>query len=43
MGVELLALYSSKKRDPAPTKGAYLSRLRYRIDTVFRSSPHVTP
>jgi hypothetical protein len=35
MGVELLAPYSSKKRDPAPTKSAYLSRLRYRIDTVF--------
>lgn len=35
MGVELLAPYSSKKRDPAPRKSAYLSRLRYRIDTVF--------
>ena len=35
MGVELLAPYSSKKRDPAPAKSAYLSRLRYRIDTVF--------
>ncbi len=35
MGVELLAPYSSKKRDPAPTKSAFLSRLRYRIDTVF--------
>jgi hypothetical protein len=35
IGVELLAPYSSKKRDPAPTKSAYLSRLRYRIDTVF--------
>ncbi len=35
MGVELLAPYSSKKRDPAPTKSACLSRLRYRIDTVF--------
>jgi hypothetical protein len=35
MGVELLAPYSSKKRDPAPKKSAFLSRLRYRIDTVF--------
>ena len=35
MGVELLAPYSSKKRDPAPQKSAFLSRLRYRIDTVF--------
>lgn len=35
MGVELLAPYSSKKRDPAPRRSAYLSRLRYRIDTVF--------
>jgi len=35
MGVELLAPYSSKKRDPAPTKSALLSRFRYRIDTVF--------
>jgi Transposase DDE domain len=35
MGVELLAPYSSKKRDPAPKKSAPLSRLRYRIDTVF--------
>ena len=35
MGIELLAPYSSKKRDPAPRKSAYLSRLRYRIDTVF--------
>jgi hypothetical protein len=35
MGVELLAPYSSKKRDPAPNKSALLSRLRYRIDTVF--------
>jgi Transposase DDE domain len=34
-GVELLAPYSSKKRDPAPTKSALLSRFRYRIDTVF--------
>jgi len=35
MGVELLAPYSSKKRDPTPQKSAFLSRLRYRIDTVF--------
>jgi Transposase DDE domain len=35
MGVELLAPYSSKKLDPNPKKSAFLSRLRYRIDTVF--------
>ena len=35
MGVELLAPYSSKKRDPTPKWSAFLSRLRYRIDTVF--------
>jgi hypothetical protein len=35
MGVELLTPYSSKKRDPHPKKSAFLSRLRYRIDTVF--------
>jgi len=35
MGVELVAPYSSKKRDPTPKKSALLSRLRYRIDTVF--------
>ena len=35
IGVELLAPYSSKKRDPAPQRSAFLSRLRYRIDTVF--------
>ena len=36
MGVELLAPYSSsKKRDPTPERSAFLSRLRYRIDTVF--------
>jgi hypothetical protein len=34
-GVELLAPYRSKKRDPDPKSSAYLSRLRYRIDTVF--------
>lgn len=35
MGIELLAPYSSKKRDPAPKRSALLSRFRYRIDTVF--------
>ncbi len=35
MGIELLAPYSSKKRDPNPKRSAFLSRLRYRIDTVF--------
>ena len=35
MGIELLAPYCSKERDPAPRKSASLSRLRYRIDTVF--------
>jgi hypothetical protein len=35
MGVELLAPFSSKKRDPAPKRSALLSRFRYRIDTVF--------
>jgi hypothetical protein len=35
MGVELLAPYSSKKLDPNPKRSAFLSRLRYRIDTVF--------
>src|SRR5215218_10390005 len=35
VGVELLAPYSSKKRDPAPKKSALLSRFRYRIDTIF--------
>jgi hypothetical protein len=35
MGVELLSPYSSKKRDPTPIRSAFLSRLRYRIDTVF--------
>lgn len=34
-GVELLAPYSSKERDPAPERSALLSRFRYRIDTVF--------
>ena len=35
MGVELLAPYSSKKKDPNPKRSALLSRFRYRIDTVF--------
>ena len=35
MGVALLAPYRTKKHDPAPQRSAYLSRLRYRIDTVF--------
>ena len=36
MGIELLAPYSSgKKLDPNPKRSAFLSRLRYRIDTVF--------
>ena len=35
MGIELLAPYPSKKRDPNPKKSAFLSRLRYRIDTIF--------
>lgn len=35
IGVELLAPYSSKKGDPHPKRSAFLSRLRYRIDTVF--------
>jgi hypothetical protein len=35
MGVELVAPYSSRKRDPHPKRSAFLSRLRYRIDTVF--------
>jgi hypothetical protein len=35
MGVELLASYRTKKRDPAPQRSAFLNRIRYRIDTVF--------
>jgi hypothetical protein len=35
MGVELLAPYSSKKRDRHPQRSALLSSFRYRIDTVF--------
>ena len=34
-GVELLAPYRSAKRDPHPRWSAQLSRVRYRIDTVF--------
>src|SRR5215207_1946702 len=33
--VELAAPYRTKKRDPDPERSALLSRLRYRIDTVF--------
>lgn len=35
MGVELLAPYRSKKRDPTPEKSVSLSSLRYRIDAGF--------
>ena len=35
MGVKLLAPYRNKKRDPTLQRSAYLSRLCYRIDTVF--------
>jgi hypothetical protein len=34
-GVELCAPYRSAKRDPHPCWSAQLSRVRYRIDTVF--------
>ena len=34
-GVELLAPYRTKKCNPNPRRSAYLSRIRYRIDTVF--------
>jgi hypothetical protein len=34
-GVELAASYRTKKHDPNPKRSAFLSRLRYRIDTVF--------
>ena len=34
-GVELAVPYRNKKRDPHPQRSAFLSRLRYRIDTVF--------
>ena len=35
IGVELVAPYQHKSADPHPEGSAYLSRLRYRIDTVF--------
>lgn len=35
MGVELVAPYRNKKCDSTPERSAFLSRLRYRIDTVF--------
>lgn len=35
LGVDLLAPYRSAKRDPHPRWSAVLSRVRYRIDTVF--------
>ena len=34
-GIELAASYRTKEHDPNPQRSAYLSRLRYRIDTVF--------
>ncbi len=34
-GIELAASYQTKKRDPDPQRSAFLSRFRYRIDTVF--------
>ncbi len=34
-GVELLAPYRTKQHDPNPGRSAFLSCLRYRIDTVF--------
>ncbi len=34
-GVTLQAPFSSRKRDPRPRWSSLLSRLRYRIDTVF--------
>lgn len=34
-GLALLAPYRSAQRDPAPKRSAALSRIRYRIDTVF--------
>jgi hypothetical protein len=34
-GLALLAPYRSAKRDPTPTRSFHLSRIRYRIDTVF--------
>ncbi len=35
VGVALLAPYRTKKHDPASERSVFLSRLRYRIDTVF--------
>jgi hypothetical protein len=35
IGVELIASYQHKSADPHPQRSAFLSRLRYRIDTVF--------
>jgi hypothetical protein len=35
IGVELIAPYQHKSADPHPQRSAFLSRLRYRIDTVF--------
>jgi hypothetical protein len=43
LGVELLAPYRNKKRDPAPERSAYLSRLRFRVDTVFSQLTGGTP
>ncbi len=34
-GLELVAPYASRSKDPNPRKSAFLSKLRYRIDTVF--------
>jgi IS5 family transposase len=33
--LELGAPYSTKSKDPHPRRSAFLSKLRYRIDTVF--------
>jgi len=35
IGVDLVAPYQHKSADPHPQASAFLSRLRYRIDTVF--------
>lgn len=34
-GLALLAPYQSAKRDPAPRRSRFLSRIRYRIETTF--------
>jgi hypothetical protein len=34
-GLALLASYRSAKRDPAPRRSRFLSRIRYRIETTF--------